>query len=91
MNAIESTSFIKWFNLFLSEKNIPYAMFELNVNDEVHLIDNTTVIDLIKNASSSEQSTIRAYLVYLDFKSADINDYLKHLAKAYISENSCEW
>lgn len=82
-----NSNFNTWFETFISEKEIPYSMFELDHNNEIHFIDSDTVIDLIKNASPGEQKTIKNALVYLDFRNADINDYLKHLAICYLKSN----
>lgn len=74
----------RYFQRFFDEKDLPYVMFEIDLGDEVHLIDNETVIELIKNAPANEQTALRHMLVRLDFANANINDYLRHLAEGYV-------
>ena len=72
---------------FFEEKDLPYVMWELEHNEEEHIIDNEEVIKLIKEAPFQEQKAIADMLRQLDFLNQDINDYLKHLAIAYIKTN----
>ncbi len=74
----------RYFQRFFDEKDLPYVMFEIELDDEVHLIDNETIIDLIKGAPSNEQTHIANTLRRLDFVNASINDYLRHLAEGFV-------
>jgi hypothetical protein len=80
-------SFHEWFETFLSEKNLSFEVFEIEIEQQIHMINSETVIDLIKKASPEDQRAIKRMLVALDFRNADINDYLKHLGKGYIVSN----
>lgn len=82
-----NNNFNVWFDTFVSEKNLLFAVFQVEHNNEIHLIDSDLVIGLVKNSSTDEKKTIKNALVYLDFKNADINDYFKHLATAYVKAN----
>ena len=74
----------RYFQRFFDEKDLPYVMFEIELDDEFHLIDNETIIDMIKNAPSNEQAHIANTLRQLDFVNANISDYLRHLAEGFV-------
>lgn len=73
-----------YFDRFFDEKDLPYAMFEIEMDDGLHLIDTDAVIALIKAARPDEQKLIRSSLVKLDFINANINQYLRFLAKCFL-------
>jgi len=69
---------------FFKEKELDPLHWELKNNQEYHIISNKVVIEQILNAPEVEQEKIYNKIVKLDFKNANINDYLKHLAKGLI-------
>lgn len=70
---------------FFEEKELGYVMFEIEDADgNTHFIDNESVIQLIYMAPDHEIRKVYDMIVYLDFRNANINDYLAHLAKCYI-------
>lgn len=80
------TAFLKWFERFLEEKNLPYASWELeDSNGVTNFIDNDVVIEAIKGAPAREQAGIKNMIVKIDFCDGDVNDYFKHLAGALIN------
>lgn len=78
--------FTKWLNRFLDEKGYDLSEeFETENNDGIKMIFSyENVINSIKNTTEQEQNEIKNMLVMLDFNSADIKDYLRHLSKALI-------
>ena len=78
---------LQYIEKFFEEKEIPYQLWELEHNEETHIIDNEDIIKLIKEAPYQEQKAIADMLRQLDFYNKDINHYLKHLAMAYIKTN----
>lgn len=77
----------QYFTKFFQEKNLPYVQFEIEHNGQLHIIDNETIVEIIKNTAGQEAKTIKNTLVVLDFRNANINDYLRHLAQGYIKTN----
>lgn len=78
---------LQYIEVFFEEKDLPYVIWELEHNEEEHIIDNEEIIGMIKEAPHQEQKQIADMLRKLDFFNKDINDYLKHLAMAYIKTN----
>lgn len=78
-------SFNQWLDTFIEEKQLPDETFQIEHNGEVHYFENQLVFDLIRKAPKSEQEGFKSMIVKLDFLNANINDYLKHLAKGYIA------
>ena len=79
---------MKKLKTFFEEKDLKPAQWALeDQNGETHIISNEVVIKQILNAPEGEQEKIYNEIVKLDFKNADINDYLKHLAKGLINTN----
>jgi hypothetical protein len=75
----------QWFKTFFEEKNLPFAQWEIETSDgDVHLISNEVVIEAIHQAPLSEQKQIQGVIRRLDFANADVNDFLKHLARGLI-------
>ena len=70
---------------FFDEKELGYEAWTLE-DDEgtTHHLSNEVVIEAILNTGRNEQSRIYHKIAELDFANADINDYLKHLAKGLI-------
>jgi len=80
------TQFQKWFDTFLSEKELPYEAWDLTAKDGTpHHIDSDVVIEAIKGASSQEQESIKAMVVKIDFVNGNVNHYFQHLAQALVS------
>lgn len=77
----------KYFETFFTEKQLPYAEFEIEFNGQVHFIDNEFVIELIKGTQGKEAEAIRTTLVKIDFANGDVNHFLRHLAEGYIKAN----
>jgi hypothetical protein len=72
--------------VFFEEKEIPYKVLEVKDTDgNVHMIDTETIMGLIQMAPDHEIRKVYEAIVYLDFRNANILDYLAHLAKCYIS------
>ena len=81
------STFNDWFQIFLDEKNLPYASWE--IQDETgttNFIDNDVVIETIKNTSTAEQSKIRDILVQIDFRNGEVNHFFHHLATGLVSQ-----
>lgn len=77
--------FKDWLETFLEEKKVPNKTFTIEFEGNTHIINSEQVIDLIRQASHSEQVKIKDILVKIDFKNGDINHFLEHLAKGYLS------
>lgn len=73
-------TFIKWFETFLEEKQLPYQSWEIETDSGLHLIDTEVVIENIKNAHIQEQIRIKKMLLVIDFWNENVNDFFKHLA-----------
>ena len=69
---------------FFEEKEIPYAFWEIEHNGMVHFIDTDVVIENILIAPENEKKKITETLKILDFKHANIVDYLYFLATALV-------
>jgi hypothetical protein len=76
------------FEKFFDEKEIPYTSWEIEHNGEMHYIDSDVVIEAIKATKGPERTKIAGTLFQLDFHNANIVDYLHHLAKCMIANNS---
>ena len=75
----------QWLKVFFQEKNLPFAQWDISASDGMtHFIDNDFVINAIHGASLDEQKQIQSVLRKLDFANADVNDFLKHLARGLI-------
>ena len=69
---------------YFEEKEIPYEVFEIENNGELHLIDNEMIIESIGNMPIAIQKKIRDKITAIDFMNGDINDFLKYIAKGLI-------
>jgi hypothetical protein len=78
---------MKYLSVFFEEKQLPYEMWEIEHNEEMHFIDTDFVITLIQEAPKREQEQIAAQLRKLDFVNANINHFLKYLAESYVKVN----
>lgn len=77
--------FKKWLTAYMEEKNIQeYETFEFTYNGDIHIFDYGYVISAILLSSKEEQRAIKDMLVKIDFVSADVKSYLRHLAKALV-------
>ena len=79
------STFTKWFETFLEEKNAPIKSWEIESNGTTHFIDSDVVIEAIKTTSGQEQAQIKNTLVMIDFKNGDINHFFKHLAHGLVA------
>jgi len=77
----------KYIKNFFEEKEIHYKEWEIEHNGSIHLINNETIIDIIKNVSTKEQNGISDVLRKIDFQNGDVNHFLKHLAEGYVKTN----
>ena len=84
MGNNKNNAFTRWLETFLSEKNLGYKLWDIEVGDTVHIIDSDVVIEAIRGASATEQKGIKNMLVRIDFAGADVLDYFKHLAHGLI-------
>lgn len=71
---------------FFEEKQIPYQLWEIEHNGQVHIIDSETVISSIRATQGAERYKICGTLFALDFKNQPIIDYLRFLAKCMIEQ-----
>lgn len=77
---------IKYLKTFFTEKQLPYASWNLFDDDGVrHLIDSDVVLEHIEHASADEQNKIADVIRKIDFANGDVNNYLRHLAGALIN------
>ena len=75
----------QWLKTFFEEKDLPFAQWDIEASDgSFNIISNEVVIEAIHGASLQEQKGIQNVLRKLDFANADVNDFLKHLAKGLI-------
>jgi hypothetical protein len=85
-NVKTSRAFLRWFDLFLGEKNLSSVHWTLV--DEAgfaHFIGSENVIEAIKLAPFHEQTEIRRMLEKIDFLNGDVNAFFRHLAGALIN------
>ena len=81
----EGQGFNEWFETFIEEKGDKINHdFEINVKGEWHQIPLEALKGFIFIMPSTIQNKIKDTLVKLDYKNADINDYLKHLATGIV-------
>lgn len=71
---------------FFEEKQIPYTSWEIEHNGQIHFIDSDVVIEAILATQGHERNKIAGTLFALDFKNANIVDYLHYLAKCLIDD-----
>lgn len=79
--------FKKWFETFLTEKNLPYESWELiSKNGKLNIIDTDVVIEHVKIAPNHEQKQIKEMMVKIDFRNGNINHFFKRLAEAMVQD-----
>ena len=78
---------IKNLEVYFEEKDLPYELFEIEANGEVHMIDNETVVEQIGNMPVLLQKKIRNKITNIDFCNGNINYFLKDIAE-YLIKNS---
>lgn len=71
-------------NKFFQEKDLPFTVWEIAHDDQIHIIDSDLVIDMILQTKGNERLKIAGTLFSLDFKNASILDYLHYLAENLI-------
>ena len=71
---------IKNLQVYFDEKQLPYELFEIPINNEIHMIDNETVIDQIGSMPIDTQKKIRDKITTIDFYNGNINYFLKDIA-----------
>ncbi|MBO8172433.1 MAG: hypothetical protein H0Z33_11120 [Bacillaceae bacterium] len=73
---------------FFEEKDLPSRTFTVKHNGETHIVDSEFLKDVIINHTPAhEQEQIRAIIAKIDFQNGDINQFLEHLATAYVKSN----
>lgn len=80
-------SFKQWLDTFLEEKRLPNKEFKIDYAGAIHFFNSEQVIDLIRQALPQEQAQFKSVIVQIDFHNGDVNHFLEHLAKGYISLN----
>jgi len=66
---------------YFEEKNLPYELFEIPINGEIHMIDNENVIYAIGQMPADMQKKIRDKITTIDFCNGNINFFLKDIAE----------
>jgi len=79
-NPIQYTPFQHWLITFCEEKEIDLS--EPVIAGDGSMLQVGDVLTCMMNAPTHEQTQIKKTLVRIDFKNADILDYLRHLANA---------
>lgn len=75
--------FTTWLDTLIEEKGYdPEHRFEVEGPSGPNSIPLGCIVDAIKQAPKSEQAAIKANLVRLDFRNANLLGYFGHLAKA---------
>lgn len=76
-------SFNKWLDTFIDEKGIDRdTPIEVEGPSGTNYMTVQNVLDMMKIAPANEQSAIKTNIIRLDFRNANVLDYIKHLAKA---------
>lgn len=72
---------------FFEEKQIPNVQYEIeDANGWVHIFDNDTLIDRIKNTCDKEQQQIANVLRQIDFRNGSVQHFLNYLAHAMVKQ-----
>lgn len=89
MNAIKTLANAmptRYLRDFFSEKDLPEVNWEIeDSHGTTHFISNVVVVEAMTQCSKAEAKGLERMLTLLDFRNADINDYLKHLAGALVN------
>ena len=78
---------LKNLETYFEEKDLPYELFEIDVDGENHFIDNETVIKEIGNMTIELQKKVRDKITTIDFCNGNINYFLKDIATFLIKQN----
>lgn len=73
--------------MFFSEKDLPFKLWEIKHQDTIYIIDSELVINHILSTRGEERAKIETVLSYIDFKNGDILGYLEFLGKCLIVNN----
>lgn len=71
---------------FLSEKVIPYQVFEIESNGQTHFVSTDVVKESILNTGMGQQIAIANALRKIDYYNASVTDYFKFLAKVLVKK-----
>jgi len=77
-------NFNKWFDTFLSEKELDETDFIIEKDGFTHILEWDVLISFIKSLSMQEKEKIKEKIVYIDFRNGDICHFFEYLAKGYI-------
>tara|TARA_R100001460_G_scaffold33840_2_gene66065 strand:- start:345 stop:647 length:303 start_codon:yes stop_codon:yes gene_type:complete len=78
-------SFNKWIDTFVEEKDLDINFtFEIEKNEELHLIELSNVISYIKGVDLKTKNKIKSTFVKIDFLNGDVYDFFKYLAKGIV-------
>jgi hypothetical protein len=81
--GIAAAGFNTWLDTFISEKGIDLEhTFDVEGPSGTNTMPYGVIIEHMKIAGPQEQKALKNKLVYLDFKNADIKDFLRHLGGA---------
>ena len=80
-------TFSKWLDTFMSEKNLPDRIFEIEHGGDVHMVESDYVVELAKQSSPQEQSFIKETIVKIDFMNGNVHHFFEHLARCYVQAN----
>jgi hypothetical protein len=70
---------------FLTEKEIPFRIFEIKDNEgTTHFVDTDVIKESILNTGISEKLVIANTLKKIDHYNASVTDYFQFLAKALV-------
>ncbi len=78
---------IKNLETYFKEKDLPYELFEIDIDGNTHMIDNETVIEEIGNMPVELQKKVRDKITTIDFCNGNINYFLKDIAMFLIKQN----
>ena len=75
------SEFATWLDTFVSEKGLdPDEMFVIETSKNTHMFDLAYLVEVCKIVPDSEQRTIKAIIVEIDFCNGNVLDYFNHLA-----------
>jgi hypothetical protein len=76
-------TFSQWLDTFVSEKEIDLEeTFEVMGPSGPNFMSYQTVVDAMKSTSDREKYQLKAKLITLDYRNANIGRYLQHIAQA---------
>lgn len=75
----------RYLKTFFEEKGLGVVAWEITSTDGTwNMLNNCVVLEAIDKASQDEKRGIANMIRRIDFANGDVNDYLKHLAKALV-------